>query len=134
MKRIAGLAIVCAMIACDYDVTKVAPPGLEPGRLGEGAELSFSNVLSFAIQPACFDCHKAPRNASGINLETYENVFANRAAIESALATRFMPDSRGRTMSEAQRDLFLRWLRAGAPREPSTDPNPNPNPNEGGTP
>ncbi len=97
-------------------------PAPAPSNNGDGgdstslAELNFENVLKNAIVPACFNCHKAPANANGKNFETYENVFTHRAAIEDSVKNRRMPDKKGRTMTDAQRSLLLRWLAAGAPR------------------
>ncbi len=93
------------------------------------ANLTFPNVLKNVIQTACFSCHATPSNAAGVNLETYENVFANRASIASAIQSGFMP--RNRSFSAEQRALILAWLESGAPRGPDvgpTQPNPTPSP------
>lgn len=106
------------MQGCNYDVTKGDNSTSPPGALSPGAELSFSNAMEFAIRPACLDCHAAPMNRGGVNLETYENVLALKNEIASALSSRFMPDSQGRSMSDEQRSFVLRWITAGAPRLP----------------
>ncbi|RYZ67081.1 MAG: hypothetical protein EOP05_18220, partial [Proteobacteria bacterium] len=131
----ASLAMVCAFAVsgCNYSIQKVPTSSNgNPGGSNQGAganpgggtnpvqtpgpipvsdpALNFDNVFVTSIKTSCFGCHAAPRNASGINLETYESVFANRAAVEQAVSSRAMPDSMGRTMDDAARDLLLRWL------------------------
>lgn len=112
------LIILSATLAwgCDYDVTKGGESGA-PSRLAADAPLDFTTVMEFSIRPVCLECHAAPRNASGVNLETYATVFANRGAVADALSSRFMPDSVGRSMSGEQRELVLKWIEAGAPQE-----------------
>lgn len=123
MKISLGLMSLFLVAGCNYSLQKGgagAPSGSSGPNNGAtlpgDPELNFDNVFNTSIKTSCFGCHAAPRNASGINLETYESVFANRQAVQQAVASRAMPDSMGRTMSDSARDLLLRWLAAGAPR------------------
>lgn len=109
---------------CNYSLLKGVAADSQVGSSGPNSgaaiptdpDLNFETVFTTSIKTSCFGCHAAPRNAAGVNLETYESVFANREAVQQAVSSRNMPDSMGRTMDESARDLLLRWLAAGAPR------------------
>lgn len=124
MRTSLALVALSVTAGCNYSLQKGVSMGApnsssspNPGTaVPSDPDLNFDNVFNTSIKTSCFGCHAAPRNASGINLETYESVFANRQAVQQAVASRAMPDSMGRTMSDSARDLLLRWLAAGAPR------------------
>ncbi len=137
---IALLALTVFVASCNYNVDKRGTPeGQNP--LSKPT-LDFETVKATVILKNCFSCHQAPRNAGGLNLETYENVVAQLASIENAVATRYMPESKGRVMPDNERQLLLSWIRAGAPRTAEASgsnpggvvPAPQPNPSPSATP
>ena len=91
---------------------------------GRQRGLTWNNVNARVIQTSCKGCHSAPANRGGVNLETYENVFAKRSAIKRAVASGEMPP---RGMSDDKKDLLIAWIDAGAPRGRGGE-NPRPTP------
>ncbi len=123
LRSITAVLFVFLSSACNSKLNKT-PAAAGNGTTAVGspiavpaAELSFANVFTKVIKTNCFSCHASPRNASGINLETYASVLSNRVAIAQAVESKFMPESQGRVMPDDQRELLLRWLAAGAPFE-----------------
>jgi uncharacterized membrane protein len=115
----ATLSLV-SLIACNYNMDKPGGPATDPNANKQldpnnKANLNFNNVLQNAIGPNCLDCHSSPRNAAGINLETYENVFTNKGAVMGAVQSASMP--KGRMMPTSQKNLLMAWLEAGAARD-----------------
>ncbi|HRO68690.1 MAG TPA: hypothetical protein PL182_14045, partial [Pseudobdellovibrionaceae bacterium] len=79
-----------AFLGCNYDIDKTG--GLQGKLSGPGATMDFNSVYQAVIRPKCATCHSASGgNRGGVNLETYENVFANRSAVQSAVQGGFMP-------------------------------------------
>ncbi len=75
--------------------------------------LTYQNVNANAIQPACVRCHAGEDAAADVNLETYAEVFKNRAEIAVQVESGKMP--RRSTMDPQAKDLLLKWIAAGAP-------------------
>lgn len=130
MRSLSLMVFTFLLVACNYHIDKTgaaggnnSKPSGSGGGDGGGAEADFNSVMEFSIRPACLECHSAPRNASGINLETYAAVKADIGAVKSALETSFMPDSVGRSMTDEQRSFFLDWISAGAPETAQTQTN-----------
>ena len=54
--------------------------------------------------------------SADVNLETYANVFDNRAAMKVAIENNSMPLlPRGKALTTEQKKLILDWLAVGAP-------------------
>lgn len=119
---------------CSYDIDKT---GGSQGKLsGPGATLDFESVFQAVLRPKCATCHSAAQgNRAGVNLETYENVFANRAAVQSVVQGGFMPPRSAAGLTADEKAFLLAWLSAGAPRNaaaggagPGTTPDPGQRP------
>lgn len=78
-------------------------------------EITFALVQSKVISGRCLNCHSKERgNRGDINLETYENVFANRESMRDDIANNDMPKKSASQLTEAQKDFILRWIDGGA--------------------
>ena len=121
------------LAGCNYTVNKNPGGGGGGGSPAAASALSFANVQSKVLGTSCMPCHASPRNAGGVNLEKYENVFASRQGIREAVASGAMPPS---GMTDDKKQLLISWIDAGAPFDtaPGTeapkpgDPQPSPAP------
>lgn len=87
---------------------------------------SFAEVQSGVLTPKCARCH------SGM-MASYESVKAILVDIELSVENRFMPPSRAPQLTEQEREILLRWIKAGGPRlgdsgEAPAPPSPPPAP------
>lgn len=95
-------------------------------------EVSYAMVQEKVLLPSCVRCHSQGQgNQGGINLETYESVFANLSKINSSVfVTHKMPKTG--SLSEDQLALLETWIKSGAPLNftpspaPSSSPPPTP--------
>lgn len=89
----------------------VEPPPVTP----PPAAPTFTEVMSTVIQTNCFQCHTtANGNSGGVNLETYENIFAGRELIKFVVESGAMPKASGTALTSAQKQLLLTWIEQGA--------------------
>jgi uncharacterized membrane protein len=80
----------------------------------EADVVRFEQVLGI-LSTSCFRCHsEAGGNRAGVNLETYENVFANREGIQMHIEAGTMPPIRPLRLNDEQQRLVLNWLQQGA--------------------
>lgn len=119
-----------------------APPGAPPTTPPVGpppvapvppARLHFAYVKERVLTPKCARCH------SGM-VSNYESVLANIREIEDRiqitpddpLAFMMMPPEKAPPLSQEEKDILLRWIQDGAPRdsvgEPPSTPVPTPDP------
>lgn len=78
-------------------------------------KISFETVFNQVIKTNCFKCHSAAGgNRSDINLENYENVFANRFEVKFQIETDQMPSKKGTPLTEVQKKLILAWIAQGS--------------------
>lgn len=81
-------------------------------------EITFQIVQTKVLNQQCLMCHsKVGGNKGDINLETYEKVFENLKSIRREVISRDMPDKPANPLTEAQIDLIIRWIDAGAPEK-----------------
>lgn len=82
--------------------------------------ISYQKVYQEVLRPRCISCHSAEgNNRGGINLETYENVFAAAAKIDNSIKTGSMPRPKNKPLTTEQKDLILKWIADGAQFEPT---------------
>ncbi len=95
-------------------VTPPVPiPEPQPPTAPPIVELSFKNVFEKVIKTNCLKCHSG---SADVNLETYANVFDNRAAMKVSIENNSMPLlPRGKALTAEQKKLILDWLEVGAP-------------------
>lgn len=74
--------------------------------------INFAMVYEQVFAPRCVSCHG---ERGGVNLETYDNVFANRQAIVDAVDGGFMPPRSRGPLTPEQKELLMRWIQSGAP-------------------
>ncbi len=125
-KLFALIPALLLLVGCNYGQQKSLQ--LEPltAPTTASASLSYKLVLERALQKSCVGCHSTPLgNKGGLNLETYENIFANKDEIRSRVSGRTMPPASVPALSNEQVDLILAWIDSGAPRVPG-DPPPTP--------
>jgi hypothetical protein len=82
---------------------------------------SFAQVKAEVFTPRCARCH------SGM-VSTYEKVIANLSAIESKIASGQMPPARAAALTDAEKQLVLRWIALGAPEMGGGEEKINPAP------
>ena len=99
--------------------TPVTPPSPPPAPPPAPLPFSFAEVQTKVLTPKCARCH------SGM-MASYESVTANLSAIDSMIASGQMPPSRAPGLTEEERQLVLRWIALGAPRDGSQDAAPAP--------
>ena len=113
--------------SCSYLGNGGAPSlAAKPLSQQEKAQLSFETVQTIVFQQSCNRCHGS---AGGINLETYQNIKQNLAAIERVVfKTKSMP--KGSSLSDDQLAVLGAWIEIGAPEKPGggTSPTPAPEP------
>lgn len=78
-----------------------------------GPALDWLTVRTLVIEPKCLNCHSAPTNRGGVNLETYQNVLSNINDVDATIRDGSMP--RRTTLSAEQKKLILDWIAVGAP-------------------
>lgn len=116
---------------CNYNIDKTGG-GQDLLGSSDGSTLGFDAVFQAVIGPKCATCHSSAQgNRGGINLETYENVFAHRTAMQGAIEDGFMPPRSGVALTAQERSALLGWLAAGAPRTAKANPNTPPSPAPG---
>lgn len=87
------------------------PPIKPPAPVGPARDWASVNTL--VIEPSCVGCHSAPANRGGVNLESYQNVFANIVEVESTIRDGSMP--RRNKLTPLQKELILDWISLGSP-------------------
>jgi uncharacterized membrane protein len=127
------------LVGCNfYDSQKLQlepkpVPGVETDNTGTEAEvepiqadlLSYKIVMEKVLLKNCVGCHsETGRNRGKVNLETYEKVFQNKAAVRAEVFNKSMPPKppRGNVLTEAQIKMVLDWIDNGARLEPNTPP------------
>ncbi len=95
------------------------------------AQLSFEKVQQTVFVKSCTGCHGT---SGGINLENYQNVKNNLAAIErSVFKTMTMP--KGQILTQEQLVTLKAWIQMGAPEKAGAgNPTPTPEPTPTATP
>lgn len=79
-----------------------------------GAELSYKQISEQVLERRCFECHSNARGNKGkVNLETFENVFANKEDIRNDLLDKSMPKDRP-ALSAYETRLVVAWIESGA--------------------
>ncbi|KYG70704.1 hypothetical protein AZI85_01875 [Bdellovibrio bacteriovorus] len=92
--------------------TPAPPPDMPPEEV-VGPSLDWLTVRTLVVEPKCLNCHSAPTNRGGVNLETYQNVLSNIADVDATIRDGSMP--RRTTLTPEQKKLILDWIAAGAP-------------------
>ncbi|MDZ4081310.1 MAG: hypothetical protein U1E10_00110 [Bdellovibrionales bacterium] len=121
-------AVLGGLSSCNYSVLK-STGDAGARSLGElSAEeratmMNYPFINSRVLQPRCVSCH---RSGEKVNLETYESVFSQLAAIDRTVFIEQTMPKRGQLKDDERRWLG-NWLRAGAPLNspqppPTVDP------------
>lgn len=128
MKKVLWTLVFLSLAACNYKLEKLsAPPRVSGEEVMNQTQLDFALVMEKVIQPKCLECHAAAGgNRGGVNLETYAAVFLNLADVKADIEDGSMPKRR-QPLTQAQKDLILNWIAAGAP-EKANSPTPTPTP------
>lgn len=95
------------------------PPPTEPPPVAppEPEKIYFAQVFEKVIKTNCFNCHAAPANRGGVNLETYVSVFEMRNEIKFEVENGTMPTKRGTPLTPKQKKLIVSWIEQGAPEK-----------------
>lgn len=120
--KILILFAAVSLVACNSYKSKIQPRGEEPVT---PASIDYAFVDAKVFEPHCVRCHSAAGGDKGdVNMETYENVIANLAGIETtALEEMSMPPKRaGGPLGAYEQGILKMWLDAGAPRDAHTPP------------
>jgi uncharacterized membrane protein len=129
MKKVLWTFVFLSLAACNYKLEKLSAP---PRVGGEGVmnqnQIDFAVVMEKVIQPKCLECHAAAGgNRGGVNLETYAEVRLNLADVKADVEDGSMPKRR-QPLTQAQKDLILNWIAAGAPEKADSPTQPTPAP------
>lgn len=114
--------------ACNSYKSKLSQQNEEPV---SPAAIDYAFVNAKVFQPRCVRCHSSGGGNKGdVNLETYENVIANIAEIETAaLVEQSMPPKRaGGPLGTFEQGILRAWIDAGAPRVAGGETAPKPQP------
>ena len=124
------------LLGCNYNQSKnpVSLKDQEPQKITSPDQLTYKIINQNVLATACLNCHSASGgNQFGINLETYEKVFAAKDDIKTAVANKSMPPASQQALSDQQIKMIIDWIDAGALEngkiaggEPQPDPAPVP--------
>ena len=117
-----------ALGACNYTHFKDGGNSNEQpfGKLDPNEKLTMMNyefISSQVLGPRCATCHGSSGN---VNLETFESVISNLAAIQRTVFQEQIMPKRGVLTADEKR-LLWNWIALGAPKEsegppPESDP------------
>lgn len=85
-------------------------------------QLSYKVVNDRILLAKCVGCHSEKGGNKGdVNLETYENVFENKAEVRAEVFNRSMPPKKrvDLALTEKEIEIILSWIDHGAPKEQS---------------
>lgn len=128
VRRFLILIAALAVMACNSYKSKLQP---QDGGNVTPASIDYAFVNAKVFEPHCVRCHSlAGGNKGDVNLETYENVIANLAHIETvSLVDISMPPKRaGGPLGAYEQGILKLWIQAGAPHDAATEPVPTPAP------
>ena len=110
------LTALILVVGCNYnEQKKINDSDLFPEiQFKTGAELSYKQISEQVLEKRCFECHSNARGNKGkVNLETYQNVFANKEDIRNDLLDKSMPKDRP-ALSTYEARLVIAWIESGA--------------------
>lgn len=127
-KYIVGFSLLLSLSSCNYTQSKSMPlDSIDSGLAADQVE--FEVVMEKVIANNCLSCHSdAGGNRGELNLETYENIVQAAAEIKDRVSDRSMPPRRSPPLSDAQIQMLITWIDAGAPQKPTIEPAPAPQP------
>jgi uncharacterized membrane protein len=105
------------LLGCNYNQSKnpVSLKDQEPQKISSPDQLTYKIINQNVLAKACLDCHSASGgNRGGINLETYEKVFAVKDRIKAEVASKSMPPASKQALSDQQIKMIIDWIDAGA--------------------
>lgn len=122
------LWVACALSACNYTILKQPADASAQGGSDllpeeKASMMNYAFMSARIFQPKCVACHRA---GDKVNLQTYEAVLLQLAAINRAVFVDQIMPKRGE-LTAAERRLLANWLRLGGPLEspkapPSVEP------------
>ena len=124
----------CTLSACNYSRLKNVG-GTDDSAFGTLAPTEKATLMNYSymarviIGPKCLNCHGSV-SASAINLESFENVFANRRMIEKSVFVDHSMPKFG-VLSDGEKRLLWHWLQMNCPKDSPGDtstPIPPPTP------
>lgn len=117
----AGMPETISAIPVPTPTPTPTPSPADPDPLPPEPALDWLTVKTLVIDQSCMDCHAAPKNRGGVNLETYQNTFSHLSLVDEQIRSGSMPIGRNPTTGEKnkitdeQKKLILDWIRVGAP-------------------
>jgi len=126
MKLVSVKSMLGALVAsCCISQAAFAQNELSEEEIYANYQLSYRYVANEVFKPRCYKCHSdAGGNKDGLNLETYANVYANRAKIRRmAIVRKVMPPRKaGGPLNARELRILDTWLMAGAPMNAVIEP------------
>lgn len=111
------IGLLVGLTACNYTIDKTGGRGQGNFANADPRELNYDVINQGILLPKCATCHSVGGgNRGGVNLETYENVVAEKSAIVDAVSTGFMPPRSAPALNNDEKTALLAWIQAGAPR------------------
>ena len=84
---------------------------------GGGGGVSYAQTIAPMMAASCAVeyCHDSKMRTAGVALDTYENVKANAKKSNETIQNQTMPVGSVPPLTEAERQAFDSWVKAGAP-------------------
>jgi len=138
-KNIVGFSLFLLLASCNYSQSQSLPldsanSGLSetpqvPDEGKQDGPVDFQVVMDKVMTKSCVGCHsEAGGNRGKLNLETYANVLQAVNDIKERVGDRSMPPRRQTPLTDAQIQMLVEWIDAGAPEKIVTEPVPVPTP------
>lgn len=116
------LPLVCGVSVLIAVGVALAPKAEQIGIPNDGSPAQRFAHVQTIVQQRCVPCHAtAPTFAGlsappkGVLLDSADHILTRTAQMQQQLSSRLMPLGNLTQMSEAERDILLRWLSDGAP-------------------
>ena len=89
----------------------------QPADASGGAGVSYTQTIAPMMAASCAMayCHDGLRRTAGVALDTYDNVKANAEKSNETIQNQTMPVGSVPPLTEAERQSFDSWVKAGAP-------------------
>ena len=118
LSSLAALAVLALALpfACG-DKRNPAGDFQQPSDASGGAGVSYAQTIAPMMAASCAVefCHDSQMRTAGVALDTYENVRANAEKSNETIQNQTMPVGTVPALTEAERQAFDSWVKAGAP-------------------
>lgn len=93
----------------------VCTPDGTPADTGTAGVVTYEQVKTEVFETRCLSCHGSGSGAGGVNLATYGSAASWASQIKFAVQSGTMPKSPNPPLPQAEKELVIAWVDAGAP-------------------